>query len=241
MVELEEPVVLYIKFSSNKDWLNSFALGNWYLNSAEFFKKLEEQSGKRGQGDKNELQYNISFGKITAFDPKTKKEIFTSKFSNGKVFNKFDKKLPIFCITGIKASSLIKIREENGKNIYKLPFSDDELLFIKKNFGNYCAVVQSNAFHKRLNDFSQRYPVLFSDIKYVDEFNKDKALAFLNFTNDRFFFKDIDLSYQREFRLCIFSKMTDNHIFKTEPFTTDECCIGEVDMLKKTELIIINE
>lgn len=234
-------VIVYLKFSNNKKYLEDFAKGNWYFNDAEFFRKLEETTKIRGQGDRNELQYVISSGKLVAYDQRTMKEVFSSQFNKGIVSNKADANLPLLCLVGIETESLIKVGEENDKNLYKLPFSDEEFELMREKFGKYCIIIQPIDLHKRLDELKKTHYLLFNKINYVKSYDKNKATSFFRSDFSRFFFKDEDLKYQREFRVCIFEKMPENHIFKVSPFLEENFKICDSNILKRVLVTVLNE
>ena len=73
---------------------------------------------------------------------------------------------------------------------------------------------------------------MFEPIKYVNSVDLSKALSHFNGKIDRFFYKDDDFAYQREYRLCIFDKMPKDHYFYVSQFNSDEAFGIESKYLK---------
>ncbi len=51
--------IFYLKFTSQLNYAEDILRGELYANTPEFFRLQEEKSGERGQGDKNELIYDM--------------------------------------------------------------------------------------------------------------------------------------------------------------------------------------
>lgn len=219
----DEPVVAFLKFTSCEQFAKDIVSGKLYSNDVKHFRELERQSGIRGQGDLHELIYNIPHAQFKAFDPKTNEVIFESTISSSaKAFHSCDDLVPLICFVGIKESDLIVANDFNDRIEYKLPFTDDELAEMEAKFGKYCVFITPEALIKRLHELNKKFAIRFEPIKYVVENDIKKATAHFEGKIERFFYKDDDLKYQREYRLCIYDEMPDNHVFNVEPFFENE-------------------
>lgn len=229
----DEPIVAILKFVSCKEHAEEFVSGRFYVNDVKFFRDLEKNTGVRGQGDANELTYNIPHAKFFAIDPKTNEVVFESTVnSSARVFHRSDDFIPLVCFVGIKASELVLVNETEDVYEYKFPFSNDELKKMEAKFGKYCIFISPEALINRLHELNKRFAIKFEPIAYVDESDLSKAIAHFEGKIERFFFKDKDLSYQKEYRLCIYDDMPANHVFEVSPFSEKEAKYFESSFLK---------
>lgn len=228
----DEPVVAFLKFTSCEEHAKSIIDGKFYSNTVKYFRDLERETKIRGQGDINELLYNIPYAKIQLSDPETKEIILESNKASATIFHQTDDNIPLVCFVGIKESDLILTRDCGDKIEYKLPFTDNELAEMATKFGKYCVFISPDALIKRLVELSKCHRILFKPINYVEENNLDRATSHFKSYIDRFFFKDKDLAYQREYRLCIYEKMPDDHCFRVNPFNKNEARYFNSSFLK---------
>ena len=84
----------------------------------------------------------------------------------------------------------------------------------------------------RLHELNKRFRIKLEPIAYADESDLSKAIAHFEGKIERFYFKDKDLSYQREYRLCIYDDMPANHVFEVSSFSEKEAKFFESSFLK---------
>lgn len=212
----------FLKFTSKENYADGFLNGDWYSNTANYFIQLEKETNKRGQGDKNEVSYNMPHIGIKIIDPTTNTVILETKTASGRIFRNEDGETPLICMVGIRPSDLIEDEQFKGQGVYKLPFSTKEYEEMNSTFGEWCLLITVDAMAKRIKELDAKFNVNFSQIKYVNPSDEEKALAYFQSKPERFFYKDEDLSYQREFRICIHTAMPHNHIFKVAPLKKNE-------------------
>lgn len=232
----DEPVVAFLKFTSCEKYAQDIINGKFYSNTVRFFRELEKDTRIRGQGDINELLYSIHYAKIQVFDSKTMTMILESNNASAKVYHQSDDDVPLICFVGIKESDLVLIRNYDDRIEYKLPFTDEEYAEMTTRFGDYCVLINPEALIKRIIELHDEHDVLFEPINYVVGDDLEKATAHFEGHINRFFFKDKDLEYQREYRLCIYEKMPSDHCFFVSPFREDEAVIFKSSFLKNVRL-----
>lgn len=226
--------VMFLKFFRKKEYADSFLNGYWYFNTVKFFIELEKKTGIRGVGDKNELTYQIPYCKLRVIDPISKIEIFKStNKAKASLCNEKDLNTPLLCFVKIVEDDLIHLSE----NKYSLPFSKQEIKKMNETFGPYCVLMTVPAVEDKIIKLKKKFRLSFNDIKYVEPQDESKAYSYFNSTIERFFYKDIDLSYQREFRLCIFEDLPSNHIFRVDKFEPNEALLLETKTLQSVVLI----
>ncbi len=91
--------------------------------------------------------------------------------------------------------------------------------------GDYCVLITPEALIKRLNELNKNYGIDFKAVNYVKSDDLSKANAHFYGDISRFYYKDEDFAYQREYRLCLFEEMPKDHFFNVEPFNNNEVLI----------------
>ena len=211
----EEPI-FYLKFTSKESFANDVVEGKLYANTPEWFRNKELETGEHGQGDKNELQYAMPLFSIRFINPETGNCDFELPHANGRIAFKDDDKLPLVCFVGIPLHEMRIISQTPETMEIALPFSESEYSEMGKRFGEYCVIVEAKALIEGLqqycNDNSCQY--ILKKVTYCVSNFKEKAEAFANGSTDRFFFKDEDFAYQREYRLVLSREIPDDHFIK---------------------------
>ena len=87
---------------------------------------------------------------------------------------------------------------------------------MEKKFGKYCVVIDGNELDEKLSKYRKKYgfDIMFDSVKYCVNNSLDRMQAFNKGIKERFFYKDNDLSYQREFRLVVDREIPDDHYIK---------------------------
>lgn len=130
--------LFYLKFCRNEKFAQDVCDGNLYGNTAEYFRKEEIKSGKRGQGDRFETILNIKTENITAVDRVTGQVVYTAPSGTMSVQFGVDKLIPIVSFVGIPFEQMNIIDADETHTSFLLPFTEKELACMKKEFGEYC-------------------------------------------------------------------------------------------------------
>lgn len=208
--------VFYLKFCSKKEHAQDVCDGNFYANTAGFFRKKEIESGERGQGDKNELILPIRTQKISMFDNETGAlvAIFDGGMANIRIND--DENVPIVSFVGIPLKDMLLISADEAHADFRFPFTDEEYSVMREKFGQYCVVLGARELEQHIVDFCEREncDFIFDAVQYCSENRIDRMQAFADFSERRFLYKDEDLSYQREYRLAVSKEMPDEHFIR---------------------------
>lgn len=66
--------IFLLKFCNCKRYAEDVCEGKLYANTIDYFRKIEEQDGERGQGDKNEAVLTLRSNVIKFIENKTNRE-----------------------------------------------------------------------------------------------------------------------------------------------------------------------
>lgn len=215
--------------------------GKMYANTPQFFRDKEIESGERGQGDKNEMKYSMPCIDLQFFDKETGNLAFSLEKATAIIDYPDDRNMPMVCFSGFSIDDLTVEKEDADNVVYMLPFSEEEIVLLKEKFGPYCVLFEPATFISKLNDFSAKtnVPYAISPIKYRESNDLEKATAFFSRKTDRFFFKDKDLAYQREYRLIIQMELPEDHFIVISSFNSIEkkkATVFDTDELKNLRL-----
>lgn len=150
-----ERPLFYLKFCANETFANDVLNGNLYGNTAEYFRKIENESGEVGQGDKHELLCIIETRNITAIDQGTGKVFLTAPSGQMKVEFGVDKVIPIVSFVGISSRDMVLVDFDESHAEFRFPFTDDESQKIKEKFGNFCAVIGARELEARIKNYCE--------------------------------------------------------------------------------------
>ena len=224
--------IFFIKFVSKEEYAEDIVNGKLFMNKVSYYRKLEEESKKKGQGDSGELK-----NKIQGFDG-----ILTSQDGSISIpikgnidfeFNE-DKDTPIFCLMGIKVDDL-EISEYND-DYAKLIFRYDrkEIENLKKDFGEYAVIISPTKLEenisKSLDQADKNW--IFGEVRYrgINDFERIQAFSKQDAT--RFLYKDKYFEYQKEYRLVIDESIEDTKIIEIGELK-DATILKKVDSLEK--------
>ncbi len=205
--------LFYLKFVKSKEYADELINGKFFANTPEYFRKLELETGERGQGDSHELLsiiecFNIQFigSNNSTFDFKLPKAKATFQFES-------DNNIPMVCFVGITVKDLLLVSANETQAEFKLPFSNNELSTIKDRFGEYCVVFEPTELLRNIESFSckNNLTYAFKKIEYCSQHTKERIEAFAKDSIDRFYYKDEDLAYQNEYRLIFDMDIPDDH------------------------------
>lgn len=205
--------VFFMKFSDNKNHLESLQKGNLYMNNLQYYVDLEEKNGVPGMGDKLEALNVINDVQLSFYDVGTENLRFkiNAKQANMRYRDAMTK--PVFCLFAVTIDMFNVV--EHSENQVKLEFnlSEDDLEKMKSQFGENVFIVPEGEFtnkvEKSFND--KGYEFLGKPAEYCDfQINETRRIkAFGEQDIDIFFFKDKSFEHQNEYRFVIFNKETE--------------------------------
>lgn len=208
--------LFYLKFTKESDYADDLVNGVFYSNTPEYFRLLETETGERGQGDKNELMsviqaFNIQFIGNESDD-------FNFTFPEAKVTFRFksDDTTPLICFAGFTVKDLKIISINESQVELAIPYTQEELEEMKEKFGEYCVLFEAGKLMQKLEDYSINNNIAYElkRITYCHPNTKQRLEAFANGSVERFYYKDEDLSYQKEYRLIFDMEIPKNNKIK---------------------------
>lgn len=203
----------YLKFCSEEKFAQDVCNGDFYGNTAEYFRKKELESGERGQGDQFELVLPIKAEKVSMFDYETGNLVAVFEGGNAKFQYKDDDIIPIVCFVGIPIREMELIEADETHAVFQFPFSVDEYSTMKERFGPYCVVLSAKELEQRIDAIcrSSECDYIFDAVEYCCQNRIDRMQAFVEGSKKRFLYKNEDLRYQREYRLAVAIEMPEDH------------------------------
>ena len=222
----ERRPLFYLKFCSEQAHVDDILGGKLYANTVQFFREKELKSGIRGQGDKNELTLCLKTDSIQAYDSETRELAFTISNATMRIHYNDDSDIPLVCFVGIPFRDMTIINVDEKEVEFALPFSEQEYADMEKEFGKYCVIIAARELETRIRQRCQQSDIdfIFDQVRYVVPNSLEKIKAFQEGVQERFLFKDKDLSYQREYRWALAAEMPEDHYF----------CIGKLTSAKQT-------
>lgn len=232
----KEPT-FFLKFTSKREYAEDIINGKFYANTAEYFRNLEIKSGEHGQGDKNELLQVMKTSNIRLFDYDTKKLSFTIPIADTSLKYNDDDNIPLVCFVGIPVRQMKLFKQSKSEVVFKFPFTEEEYKTIEKKFGAYCVLIEAKILLEKIQEYSIKNEIAyaFKCVNYCASNYCDKIRSFITPTIDRFFYKDEDLSYQREYRLILNTKIPEDHYIDLGVFG-DKARIIESSEIEKLAL-----
>lgn len=203
----------YLKFCSEERFAQDVCNGDFYGNTAEYFRKKELESGERGQGDQFELVLPIKAEKVSMFDYETGNLVAVFEGGNAKFQYKDDDIIPIVCFVGIPIREMELIEADETHAVFQFPFSVEEYSTMKERFGPYCVVLSAKELEQRIDAIcrSSECDYIFDAVEYCCQNRIDRMQAFVEGSKKRFLYKNEDLRYQREYRLAVAIEMPEDH------------------------------
>ncbi len=220
-----------IKFGDKK-WIEKLQNGEIFMQPFKYYRELESEQMKRGQGDKHEvmLYSTMPGGTISLAGSNKKSEILS--FSLG---HKEDEKYLTGCFYNVDDERLI-IKEPTTSNYKLIKFTDDE----KKEFsewGDTALIIDKEKFIDRLNSYLIPNKIRggFSKVYYYNPNNppQDCIKAHTEVLSSRFYWKEEFFINQNEFRIVLDQKSDDGKIVANIGNINDiSICVRREDILK---------
>ncbi len=214
----DEPLV-FIKFFEKIEYAQDFLSGKLYCNTPKYYQELENETSKKGQGDKYEgtLKLDNVIGSISMTNNDTGEK--TSVDAEPLILRcaDLDSSTPIFCFMGLKVSDfdIYSIADDN----IVLKIKDGEYLKkIIEDCGKYFVPFNVDDFKTRYDDFLVSSPLLSKDNKsYLSEViygdtTINKIIDISNNPIEIYKYKDRFFEYQKEYRIVIDMMIPDNNI-----------------------------
>ena len=207
--------LLYFKITSKKEWAEDVVSGNLYTNPVKILRDIEAKQGRKGQGDIREVSLNSKNAKVTLIHHETG-QIFHLDTQNVRLEHTDDKNTPIFCVLGITINDVVIDHYDEESITFRLSLKEDEVQKFKQEFGDYSVLLFPQPFeyaiHKALN--VQQIKGFFNAVRYSIPNSKERHDDFFNDNGKRFLYKDIEFSYQREYRLVLNKSIQEGEHFK---------------------------
>lgn len=238
--------IFYFKITREEKWANDIIQGKLFMNTVDFYKRLELESGLKGQGDKDELKIKLNpydaLISIKSKEDDVELERIPVGIKNLDLEFDNDKKKPIFCIMGITLDDMEVVSENEMSIRLKLNFSKCDIDRLKSEFGEYVIIISASEFHEKLN-------------KSLSEFNGNWTLGKVTYTsqnmnerlkltknNDllRFLYKHPDFEYQKEYRLILDEDVEENKVLRIGLFSEGEYILLNIEALLNFELVVNN-
>ena len=203
----------YLKFCSEEKFAHDVCNGDFYGNTAEYFRKKEFESGERGQGDQFELILPIKTEKVSMFDYETGDLVAVFAGGNAKLQYKDDNVIPIVCFVGIPIREMDLLEADETHAVFQFPFSAEEYDKMKEKFGTYCVVLGAKELEQRIDAVcrNRECDYIFDAVEYCCQNRIDRMKAFVEGSKKRFLYKNEDLKYQREYRLAVAEEIPVDH------------------------------
>lgn len=204
---------VYLKFTKCETWAKDIIDGKLYMNPIGLYRDIELKSGEKGQGDEQEVKLvseNIQvklmcdLGEEIPLDTKLVKFHYTD-----------DQYTPTFCMMGLKICDFKVFSYDEEKIILKFPFSIEEIERLKREFGEFIVMIAANEFESAIYNTieDKKLNGLFKEVIYCDPNFEERQESFFKGSVKRFFYKNENFSYQKEFRLILDEKITEGKFF----------------------------
>ena len=214
--ELKQRTIVFIKFSDELWKLESLQKGNLYMNTLRFFKRLEEETKIKGMGDKNEGSMILSELRIKLYDYVTKKLVYEGPASTSATTMEEDLQKHVFCMSYLDFDCL-KIIEE-GTDFVKtiFSFSDEKKKDFEESFGKYVMVISCADFINNVRKAFEKENIVWAGdkVKYSDfSINYMNRLEdYMNNRSGKHFWKDKCFEKQKEYRVIVLNRDSDDSI-----------------------------
>lgn len=197
-------LVALLKFSK-KEHLESLREGNLYLNNFKYFRNLEKEEGKKGQGDSKDLTLVLNEVNYELKNMETSEVIFRGKAKQSFLESEEDYKRHVFCCTGITPDILEVIEVKDDVASARLILPEELRVKALDDFGGHVAFINSGIFFEKIRKACNDQGIsMFSNIVSYKDMNinhSERIHAFNDNESSFFFEKDLFFKYQNEYRL----------------------------------------
>lgn len=238
---------LFLKFSTNREYLEDLKNGRLFMNESGYFRNLEDHY----RGDRHDGKCPVSLKpflgeslKIGLEDtPEEQFEIPISCVKDFVVGFEGDDKIPIYCCSVLS--------EENVEQVSSTCFRiSDKFLNEMKQFGNYAALFYGNELVKNVLAFAKekRLHFIANRVSYTNiesAYTLDSILHQPRDIYEPFFIKDVSYCRQNEWRLVLQPNVEplieeDKHFFIAQLAPLKFCHIVSIEYLEQSTINIYN-
>lgn len=237
--EMKKNPVAFLKFADELWKLESLQNGTLYMNTLGYFRKKEEEEKNKGMGDKNEGSLPITNINIKFYNRETNKLVYEGPALRCALTLAEDLQKHVFCLFYLDFSSL-KIIEE-GTNYIKtlLTFTDEQIKDIEKSFGKYVLIISWADFLNKVKEAFNKENIEWcaDKVKYCDFTinNQERIDDFLNNRTSKYFWKDKYFENQKEYRIVVLNKDSD------EPIQLNIGDLSNCSFITTTEALFSNQ
>jgi hypothetical protein len=214
--ELKQRPIAFLKFSDELWKLESLQKGTLYMNTLRFFKELEEKTNKKGMGDKDEGSTILTELSLKFYDYETNELVYEGSASRSAITMEEDLQKHVFCMSYLDFESLEIIEE--GTDFVKATFifSDEQKKDFIESFGKYVMVISCSNFLNNVKDAFEYENIAWEadKVKYSDlSINYMNRLEYyMNIRSGKYFWKDKFFEKQKEYRVIVLNRDSDEPI-----------------------------
>ncbi|GGA14901.1 hypothetical protein GCM10008018_69720 [Paenibacillus marchantiophytorum] len=194
--------LFFLKFGQ-KDNLESLQSGKLYMKNFNYFINLEEETGIRGQGDRDETEFSLKIESFTLRKIETDEVFLSGTAERTKLFSKEDGTKPVFCMAYFTLSDLEIVNQTDDYVESVVKFSEE----MKVTFGESVLLISAGDFINHVETTLQAKGIEIGHGKanYVDFSTTltDRISSHFNQEVTRFFWKDTFFNYQKEYRIVL--------------------------------------
>mgnify|MGYP001010098224 CR=1 FL=1 len=214
--ELKQRPIAFLKFSDELWKLESLQKGTLYMNTLKFFKELEEKTNIKGMGDKDEGSTILTELNLKFYDYETNELVYEGAASRSAITMGEDLQKHVFCMCYLDFGSLEIIEEGTDYVKATFSFSDEQKQDFVESFGQYVLVISCNDFLNSVKEAFKKESIDWATdkVKYSDfSINYMNRLEdYINNRNGKYFWKDKFFEKQKEYRLIVLNRDSDDPI-----------------------------
>jgi hypothetical protein len=206
----------FLKFGQRK-YMELLQQGNLHMKNLQYFIAYEEEKAKKGRGDKYEGATVLSDVIMQFRNPETDEVLFEINSARTQLRDDSVLTKPVFCMTCISGEDLEVINETDNYYEAKIKFSEQLKEEMVSEFGDTVLVISAGNFSDRIKEVFNKEGLAYGQgkVDYYDyNINHSKRLQYFEEGNNPmiFFTKDELIAYQKEFRIVVLDKDTDDHL-----------------------------
>jgi len=229
---------LYVKFTK-AEYVDSLLAGNFYMNNLNFYIELENQSKRKGVGDKWEAAHVFQYDEMYYMDREENK--VSKLVGKGELITRFEKvrEVPVFCFSKFTANDYSLYEDTDEYMSFRLDIGNDINKF--KEFGDTAVILPVNTgelLSKAAN--SKGIDSVFKEVKYgsFSERSLEKMNAIHKGSVDMFFEKHDMFKYQREVRLALYKTFVDSHFLLETQEIKEHSIVSSIEQFLERSAII---
>lgn len=211
-------VILYIKidwflkFGDEKSHLESIQNGTLRFGSGAYYKKIEEEQGKKGVGDKHDGAMVVSKADIGFYDEITDELIAEIPVRETTLNINHISQLGVFCLYALTGDDLEVIGENEKFYFVRTVFGEEDKNLLQENFGEHVLIINTDIFLDRLVKKMNGVWDAHGLVKY-DDYSKNNKKRWDSYKKDEvniLFWKDARyFKHQKEYRVVLNTPITE--------------------------------